>query len=306
MFQMMNEARIAVGRGAVSIACAAYHASLAYAKERTQGRKLTASGAKNSADEPVQIIQHPDVRRMLLFQKAMYEGSLSLILQAAYYHDKMMQSHGESKEKYHLLLEILTPVAKTYPSEKGIESVSNGVQILGGYGFCSEYILQQYYRDIRISAIYEGTTGIQSLDLLGRKIVMNDGKAYQLLKEELAQTIHQSKAITSISEQANLLETKIKMVDDVIAYLVQKAQKKDYESFLANATVFMEMFANMIIGWQWLKIANAATAQDAFENSKVQTMKFYFVHELPKIDSLATTLLTDKGITIPDKTEIEF
>ncbi len=307
MFQMMNEARIAVGRGAVSISCAAFHASLAYAKERSQGRKLTSSGKKNFTEEQTLIINHPDVRRMLLFQKAMYEGSLSLILQAASYHDKMMISEGKQREKYHLLLEILTPVAKTYPAEKGIESVSSGLQVLGGYGFCSDYILQQYYRDIRISAIYEGTTGIQSLDLLGRKIVMKNGKAYQLLKGEITDTIEKCNSLPFASKQADLLQAKIKIVDNVVEYLAGKAANKDYESFLANSSVFMDMFGILIIGWQWLKIGSSVNdPDDEFEGSKVQTMKFYFIHELPKIDGLATTLLTDNGITIPSITDVVF
>ena len=169
MFLMMNAARIAVGRGASAIATAAYHASLNYANERPQGRKLSASGKKNPDEKPSLIIEHPDVRRMLLLQKSMSEGSMSLVFLAAKYYD--LENTAETKEekyKYKTLLDMIIPVAKTYPSEAGNISVSNGIQVLGGYGFCSDFILQQYYRDIRISSIYEGTTGIQSQDLLDK------------------------------------------------------------------------------------------------------------------------------------------
>jgi len=184
MFMMMNGARIAVGRGAAAISMAAFQASLSYARERPQGRNLTNTGKKDVSQEQTLIINHPDVKRMLMLQKVVAEGSLSLILLSSKYHD-LSQTHSdpEEREKYSYLLEMLTPIAKTYPSEMGLLSVSNGLQVLGGYGFCSDFILQQYYRDIRIFSIYEGTTGIQSLDLLGRKMTMNNGKGVKLLSD---------------------------------------------------------------------------------------------------------------------------
>jgi len=170
MFLMMNGARIAVGRGAAAIAMAAYQASLEYANERPQGRKLTSTGKKNPDEGQSLIIEHPDVRRMLLLQKSIAEASLSLVLLASKYQDIMKITTDEKeRKKYHLLLEMIIPIVKTFPSEAGATAVNNGLQVLGGYGFCTDFILQQYHRDIRISAIYEGTTGIQSQDLLGRK-----------------------------------------------------------------------------------------------------------------------------------------
>ena len=166
MFLMMNAARIAVGRGAAAITMAAYRTSLQYANERPQGRKLTSTGKKNLTEKQSLIIEHPDVRRMLLLQKSIAEGSLSLVLLASKYHDIIhASSDKEEKEKYNLLLEMIIPIVKTFPSEAGSVSVNNGLQVLGGYGFCTDFTLQQYYRDIRISALYEGTTGIQSQDL---------------------------------------------------------------------------------------------------------------------------------------------
>ncbi len=165
MFQMMNGARIAVGRDAAAIVAAACAASWQYASERPQGRRLTSGGKKDLSQEPSLIKEHADVRRMLYFQKAVSEASLSIVLQTALYQDLVHTSEGEEREKWHLLLELLTPVAKTYPSEKGKQAVDAGLQVLGGYGFCTDFVLQQYLRDIRIMSLYEGTTGIQSLDL---------------------------------------------------------------------------------------------------------------------------------------------
>ena len=168
MFQMMNEARIGVGMGATAMATAAYYASLEYTKSRCQGRKL---GQKDPNLPPVPIIEHADVKRMLLFQRAVVEGALSLVMQCSKYVDLQKVTAGEEKEKFNLLLEILTPIAKSYPSEMGNISISQGLQCLGGSGYCDDYPLEQYYRDCRIHPIHEGTTGIQAMDLLGRKVV---------------------------------------------------------------------------------------------------------------------------------------
>jgi len=168
MFQMMNGARIDVGMTAASVATAAYYASLQYAKERPQGRRILAGGVKNTKQEQTTIINHPDVRRMLLSQRAITEGAVSLLLQCSMYHDLSLEGDEEDKERNHDLMEILTPIAKTYPSEAGRDAINDGLQILGGYGFCTDFPLEQYYRDIRIMSLYEGTTGIQSLDLLGK------------------------------------------------------------------------------------------------------------------------------------------
>ena len=158
MFLMMNGARIDVGNIATSIATAAYYASLQYAEERPQGRRIGNAGQKDVAAEQTTIVNHPDVRRMLLLQKSVVEGALALVLQASIYHDQSIAGAEEDKEKYHNLLEILTPMVKTYPSEMGLTSIINGLQIFGGYGFCTEFPLEQYYRDIKITSLYEGTT----------------------------------------------------------------------------------------------------------------------------------------------------
>ncbi len=313
MFQMMNGARIAVGRGAVAIAAAAYHASLQYAKERPQGRKLSKDGKKDPQAEPVLIIEHPDVRRMLLLQKAIYEGALSLVLQTAKYQDLEQMAEGEEKEKYHLLLELLTPVAKTYPSEKGREAIDNGLQVLGGYGFCSDFVLQQYYRDIRIFSIYEGTTGIQSLDLLGRKVMMNKGRALQYLAAEMELTIREARTHNELKPYAKILADQLSLSQDVLNFLIPFAQKGNYERFLSDATVFMEFFGTIVIAWQWLKMATCAkqtlltgnlTYDENFYESTLHTMKFFYKYEVPKTLGLAHTLMNEEVLTILEQKEL--
>ncbi len=313
MFQMMNGARLAVGRGAVAIAAAAYQASLQYAKERPQGRKLSNDGKKDPHAEPVLIIEHPDVRRMLLLQKAIYEGALSLVIQTAKYHDMEQISEGEEKEKYHLLLELLTPVTKTYPSEKGREAIDNGLQVLGGYGFCSDFVLQQYYRDIRIFSIYEGTTGIQSLDLLGRKIMMGNGKALQYLAAELEASIQEARTHNELKPYAKILADQLSLSQDVLNFLVPFAMKGNYERFLSDATVFMEFFGTIIVAWQWLKMATHAkealvtgniTYGEKFYESTIHTMKFFYKYEVPKTTGLAQTLRSEEVLTIFEQKEL--
>ncbi|RMG24122.1 MAG: acyl-CoA dehydrogenase [Bacteroidetes bacterium] len=313
MFQMMNGARIAVGRAGAAVATAAYYASLQYANERPQGRKLRSDGKKDPSEGQTLIINHPDVRRMLLLQKAIWEGSLSLVLQSAVLYDWETVSEGEEREQHRLLLELLTPVTKTYPSEMGRESVSNGLQVLGGYGFCSEFVLQQYYRDVRIMAIYEGTTGIQSLDLLGRKIPMKQGQALKLLAADMQATIKEAMAYDELKPYAQVLGEKMQLNQKVLEFLMPFAMKGDYERFLSDATVFMEFFGTILIAWQWLKMALKAkqglltgdkTYTPEFYESKIHTMKFYFKYEMPKTNALAQTLMDEEVLTIAREKEL--
>ena len=314
MFLMMNSARISVGRGGAAISMAAYQASLEYAKERPQGRKLSSDGKKDPDEKPCLIIEHPDVRRMLLLQKAIAEGSLSLVLLAAKYYDIIQSTKDpETKAKYGLLLEMIIPIVKTYPTEAGTLSVSNGVQVLGGYGFCSDFILQQYYRDIRIFSIYEGTTGIQSQDLLGRKVPMENGKALELLLTEILHTITEAMEFDELRSSAKILGDKIKLTRSVLDFLVPFAKKGNYERFLSDANLFMEFLSHVVIGWLWLDIAVNAqrnilggdqTYSKTFYESKIHTMKFYFKYELPKTGSLAESLMHPDVLTTNSKKEV--
>ncbi|MBT8314771.1 MAG: acyl-CoA dehydrogenase [Maribacter sp.] len=314
MFLMMNGARIGVGRGAAAITMAAYRASLSYAKERPQGRNLTTTGKKDVSQEQTLIINHPDVKRMLFFQKVVAEGSLSLVLLASKYHDlSTTHANPKEREKYLLLLEILTPIVKTYPSEMGSVSVSNGLQVLGGYGYCNDFILQQYFRDIRIFPIYEGTTGIQSLDLLGRKIPMDNGKPLQLLSEEIMKTINGASEYSELAPYAEKLGTKLELAQQVLQFLLPFAQKGDYQRFLSDATVFMEFFGNIVMGWLWLdmgkKAQNELVSGDTQYSAellkdKIHAMKFYFKYELPKSTALAEVLMNKEVLTLASDTKV--
>jgi alkylation response protein AidB-like acyl-CoA dehydrogenase len=314
MFLMMNGARIGVGRGAAAIVMAAYHASLEYAQERPQGRTLTSTGKKDSGQEQTLIINHPDVRRMLLLQKVVAEGSLSLVLLASRFHDLSRTVTDESeKERYHMMLELLTPIVKTYPSEMGATAVSNGLQVLGGYGFCSEYILQQYHRDIRIFPIYEGTTGIQSLDLLGRKMTMNGGEAVMHLLKEIMATITASAQYDEFKPYAKKLSEKIQLTQKVMGFLLEFAKDGDFQRFTSDANLFMEFFSNIVIGWLWLDMACHAkkglltgdkTYSEEFYESKIHAMRFFFKYELVKTTSLAEALTDENVLTIPTEKEI--
>ena len=307
MFLMMNAARIAVGRVASAIASAAYYASLAYANERPQGRKLSSDGKKNPDQKQTLIINHLDVRRMLLKQKSIVEGTMSLVILAAKYYDLIETATSpKEKEKYDLLLEMIIPIVKTYPSEAGIDAVNAGLQTLGGYGFCEDYILQQYYRDIRIFSIYEGTTGIQSQDLLGRKVTMDNGKALELLSGEITKTIQAAIQIEQLEAFAETLGQKLILTQRVLTHLMPYAKKGDYERFLADASIFMEFLSLILMSWTWLEIAlNASSALEnkgfyskVFYESKLHATNYYYTYELPKTTGLAEILLNSETITV--------
>ncbi len=309
MFQMMNEARIDVGMSAAAIASAAYYAALEYSRERAQGRKIT---EKDPAKPQMPIIGHADVKRMLLFQKAVVEGSLCLNLQCARYSDLAHMLEGEEKERYDNLLDILTPVAKTYPSEMGIHAVSQGLQCLGGYGYCDEFPLEQHYRDVRIHSIHEGTTGIQGMDLLGRKVVMKEGKAFLLYLDEIGKAIEDARSIDELSSQAEALDQSLGRLKEVTTHLTGFALTGKIELFLANATVYLEMFGIITMAWQWLIQAAAAhrsladsssKTEENFYQGKQQTFRYFFAYELPKTEGLAKTLLGDGDLALNMKEE---
>jgi butyryl-CoA dehydrogenase len=310
MFQMMNEARIGVGMQATAIASAAYYASLEYARERPQGRKPS---SKDPTLPQIPIIEHADIKRMLLFQRAVTEGSLSVILQCAMYADLARTKDVEKKARYGLLLDLLTPVAKSYPSENGIMAVSQGLQILGGYGYCQEFPMEQYYRDIRIHAIHEGTTGIQALDLLGRKVVMNNGQALKLYLEEVQATVQDATASEALRPYAERLKEALEKLPSVTMYRVQFALRGDVEEFLADATLYLEFFGIIAIAWQWLIQGIAArnaletdcsVPDRRFYEGKLHTMRYFFHYELPKVQGLAARLMEADGLTVKMSGEV--
>ncbi len=314
MFKMMNGARIAVGRGGAAIAMAAYQASLKYALERPQGRRVTKAGQKNVEEAQTLIINHPDVRRMLLLQKCITEGALNLVLKAARYADLSSVHPDENeRERYRLLLEMLTPIVKTYPAEMGAVSITNGLQVLGGYGFCSEYVLQQYLRDIRIFSIYEGTTGIQSQDLLGRKVPMKGGQGLQFLMAEVQATLGEAGQFEDLQPYAAELGKRLQLAQQVLQFLSGFAFKGDFERYLSDATPFMEFFSKIVLGWLWLEMATKAKQaqlinhqdySNDFLQSKVHAMRYYYKYELTKTTSLAEIIMHEETLTIPSEEKV--
>ncbi|MCP9770403.1 acyl-CoA dehydrogenase [Lacihabitans sp. LS3-19] len=290
MFKMMNGARLGVGMTGVAIASAAYQLSLQYAKERTQGR------IDKSAIEQIAIIQHPDVKRMLLFQKAIVEGGLCLLLRCYKYLDLIKVSN---EPKYAELAELLTPVAKTFGAEMGIQSTNQGLQVLGGYGYTEDFMLEQLARDVRICSIYEGTTGIHSLAILGREVLKNDGESLVLWKNEIDETLNKAKQNPELSFYCQKLENSINKFLDTTLQLKKFASEGLIETYLSDATIYMELFGILNIAWQWLAIAlNAVDDEKGDHFSKLNTMKFYFKYELEKTEYLNSVLLNSEKLTI--------
>jgi butyryl-CoA dehydrogenase len=244
---------------------------------------------------------------MLLFQRAVVEGALSLLLQCSKYADIARVAEGEEREKYSLLLDVLTPVAKTYPSEMGILAVSQALQCLGGYGYCDEFPLEQFYRDVRIHPIHEGTTGIQGLDLLGRKVVMKNGAGFLLFLEEVRNATKPAMEDPTLRSYAQRLQEALNNLQAVTASLSKIALQGDVERFLADSTLYLELFAIIAVAWQWLKQALAATRklqsapteQEAqFYKGKIFTFKYFYHYELPKTEGLVKRLLEADGLTV--------
>jgi alkylation response protein AidB-like acyl-CoA dehydrogenase len=306
MFLMMNGARLGVGLAGIHIASAAYYASLQYAHERPQGRRIT---EKNALSEPTTIIYHADIRRMLFLQKAIFEGGLSLILQCFKYLDLEKLQKGDEKDRISGLLELLTPVAKTYGAEMGFQSVSNGLQVFGGYGYTEDFPLEQLLRDSRIMSLYEGTTGIQSLALLGREVAGRQGRSLVDWYNEVAKDVHPAEKMDALKPYWDKLMEAMRLWQKVNAHVLGIAQKGDTEVFLADANLYMEAFGILNVAWQWLKhgiVAQKAVekgAQDddlTFYQSKIQTMRFYFHYELPKLKGLSERLMDETVLTIFD------
>jgi len=309
MFKMMNGARISVGMMSTALASAAYYASLEYANERPQGRSVSNN---DPSTQQATIIDHADVKRMLLFQKSIVEGGLSLVTQCAFYADMIEISEGAEKEKYQMLLDILTPMAKSYPAEMSVQTTSAGMQVLGGAGYCSEFPLQQYYRDTRINPIYEGTTGIQAMDLLGRKVTMKMGQAVMAFGAEVQDTIKSAMQIETLKTYAESLGLSIQKFSEVTMKLMGLAQSQKPEVFLADATLYLENASIIAVAWQWLKQAivvedkltsNPVGSDLDFYRGKQFAFKYFFEYELPKSIRLTKRLLSEERLTMEMKPE---
>jgi alkylation response protein AidB-like acyl-CoA dehydrogenase len=273
MFHMMNEARIGVGSGAVALGYTGYLHALDYARQRLQGRPLA---DKNPSAPPVPIVDHPDVRRMLLASKAYVEGGLALVLYAARLLD-------EPSEENDLLLDVLTPIVKAWPSQWCRLADDHAIQVHGGYGYTREYPVEQFYRDNRLNSIHEGTDGIQGLDLLSRKVIMKGGAGLGLLLDRIRQTAR--------SAPADLGSPVLTFCDRLAATTARLWADGDPRVALANSTAYLEAAGHLVIAWMWLSQAGAAAGKEGdFYDGKRLAARYFVTHELPRIGPLLDLL----------------
>ncbi len=282
MFHMMNEARIDVGLGAVMLGYAGFEASLDYARQRPQGRPITGSG-KDATQPQVPIIEHADVKRMLLAQKCYVEGGLALELYCARLVDELDTGDEAAAAEAGTLLDVLTPIAKSWPSEWCLEANSLAIQVLGGYGYTRDYPVEQYWRDNRLNMIHEGTHGIQALDLLGRKVVMNGGAGLKLLAARITATIHAAGQEPDLAAPAAALAAALHKLGSA----TQSAWSTGVpEEALANATPYLQAFGHVVLAWLWLDVAMAVhRAASDLRPGKLAAMRYFFAYELPRIDA---------------------
>ena len=302
MFQMMNEARIGVGIGAAAVALRAYLYALDYAKQRPQGRQPS---NKNPASKQVMLIEHADVRRLLLAQKAYGEGALALSLYAAaLFEDERTHPDAAQRTRAGQLLGLLTPVVKSWPARYGCQANAMAIQVLGGAGYMREHPLEQLYRDQRLNPIHEGAEAIHGLDLLGRKLRLDDGIALRHFEAELRADIAAASALPALRDLAEGLAVQHARLLQTTAVLLGAAAQ-DADAGLANATLYLDVFGRVTVAWIWLRQAvvaqraldAAAPEQDAaFYQGKLQAARYYIECELPAIEHPCRLLVTPNQV----------
>ncbi|ROL77414.1 acyl-CoA dehydrogenase [Pseudomonas vranovensis] len=287
MFQMMNEARIGVGMGAVMLGYAGYLYSLEYARQRPQGRL---PDNKDPATAAVPIINHSDVKRMLLTQKAYVEGAFDLGLYAARLFDDTQSGESDTvRQQAHELLDLLTPIVKSWPSEFCLKANELAIQILGGHGYTREYPVEQYYRDNRLNPIHEGTHGIQSLDLLGRKLAQNGGAGLKQLVRLIASTCERAHPHSSLDRLRVPLEQLLNRLQEVTLGLLGDLAQGQVNAALANSALYLKAFGHCVIGWRWLEqairaeqgLAQGNPADRDFYLGKLQAARYFLTWEVP-------------------------
>lgn len=287
MFHMMNEARLGVGYSAAMCGLAGYLYSLGYARDRLQGRHPQ---NKDPSSPQIRIIEHADVKRMLLAQKAAVEGATALCGYCAYLVDlQKIASEDGARAKAGSLLDLLTPVAKSWPSEHCLEANKHAIQILGGYGYTRDYPVERFYRDNRLNPIHEGSFGIQGLDLLGRKVRLDGGTGVDLLSARIAETIDRARTCPELAEAPHQLRAAL----DALRMATAAAVSCDHANLgLANATLYLDAFGHVVIAWLWLwqgltasnaLAAGVSSADERFYRGKLATCRYFFRYELPKV-----------------------
>ncbi len=301
MFQMMNEARISVGIQALGQASAAYEQALAYCRERVQGSDISDRKGPN-----VPIIRHPDVRRMLMTMKSTVEGLRALLYISGMFYDlSRMHPDERERERYTDLLEILTPICKSYSSDRGYDVLDLAFRCLGGYGYTRDYPIEQFMRDAKVTVIYEGTNGIQALDLLGRKVFMKDGAAFNALIDELDRFISRAVKVKEIADEVSLLRKAEDQLKETTAFL-GRMRSEDIGYFALTACPYLDSAGDLVLSW--LLLDQAVTALEAlkadpqdkdFYSAKVKTAQFFARKNLPLAVARLQTLKT------PDRTALE-
>ena len=297
MFQMMNEARIAVGLGAAALAYQGYNHSLEYARNRPQGRLPS---SKDPLSKQVNLIAHADVKRMLLAQKVYAEGSLALcLLASSLFEDQSTAPEADARQRAAWLLDLLTPVVKSWPSKYGTKANELAMQVLGGSGYIREYPVEQFYRDNRLNPIHEGAEAIHGIDLLGRKVGQQRMAGYQVFRDTVAATVAESEGVEAVREFAAPLQTAMATLDGVTRQLLS-VMTTNPDLGLANATVYLDLFGRVTLGWLWLKQAVVAAkglalgglpeADRHFYQGKLHAMRYFFQWELPETGPMADLL----------------
>jgi butyryl-CoA dehydrogenase len=308
MFHMMNEERIAVGLGAVALGYAGYLHALAYARERRQGRH---PDQRDPSSPPVPIIEHADVRRMLLAQKCYVEGAFALAMDASRLIDVERNDEDAAvRRDAHLLLELLTPIIKAWSSDFCLKANELAIQVLGGYGYTREYPVEQHYRDNRLNAIHEGTNGIQALDLLGRKAMMEDGAALRLLFARMHDTLRRAADFPELAAHAQALAAAMATCGEVTRIVGAALARGEVRLGLANASHYMHLVGHTVIAWMWLKQAVVASAalqagaghDEDFMRGKLAACRFFFRYELPTtgVSAILVQSLDDTTLSMRD------
>ncbi|WP_291431433.1 acyl-CoA dehydrogenase [Deinococcus sp.] len=295
MFHMMNEARIGVGMGAVMLGTAGYLASLEYARDRRQGRHAS---NKDPLSAPVPIIEHADVRRLLLRQKAFVEGGLALGLYASRLVDDLQTAPEEERADTGLLLDLLTPIVKSWPSRYSQEALSDAIQVMGGAGYTRDFPVEMYYRDNRLNPIHEGTEGIQGNDLLGRKLTQSGGRGLEILMARMQADLDASEHLEELGDIRAALRTAVTQCTAALGALLPRAADLGPDLLLANANSALEMLGHTVVGWMWLRQAAAAAralpgarpGDQPFYQGKQHAARFYATHELPRVRAHADLL----------------
>ena len=295
MFHMMNEARVMVGTSGAALAMCGYQYSLNYARERPQGRKPS---SKDPLADPVMLIEHADIRRMLLAQKAYAEGAWSLCLYASQLVDDW-KTHPdpECRSAAFELLDFLTPIVKTWPSEYGPKANDLAIQVLGGAGYTNEHPVELMYRDNRLNPIHEGTTGIQSIDLLGRKVVQHGMSGYQACLSAIRSDLGRAAEFATCNIMVEALTQAVSELESTTEKLLSAMSTADIDLAMANSVRYLEMFGHVVVGWMWLRqgivaasAMNKSPAAVDFYRGKLQAMNYFARWELPQVTVWAQLL----------------